>query len=710
PDKFSLNFSASTSLNDQVTFNNNGPISYSGSGSDWLGWDDGFRDIPGPVQNEDVVIPDIGKAGSDLETALKLDRIVKSFNSEMAPVAKTPGLNQNYSFSTGNQMQILGRPFGFLASLTYSNSYSSYNDGELNRWNLGAQVSETLGNDFSLTDKKSSQEVLWGGLFKASYKLTPSHVFSLNGLYNQNGESTARYLEGKYPYDLDPSATFRTSVLSYLERDLTSFQLSGEHQFEKIFGSRISWKASVGSSKQDEPDNRYFTSFKTKKNLYGIKPNVPPSRYYRFMDESRNEFSLDLMVPFKLGATKQGNIKFGGLYAQKHRDYYERLFEYHQNPVYNYDGDINTLFGEDNIGLIDTTKKTVRGVTYKRYDFGVVMNEIFLPANQYEGDQEISAAYAMVDVPIVRRLRFIGGARLESTDMLVVTEDKKLDQGHLKTDDLLPSANLIYTLSPNANLRAAYGKTIARPLFREIAPYASFDFMGGDTYIGNNNLQRTLIDNFDLRWEWFTRPGEIFAVSGFYKDFINPIELTILNVNHEIMWKNVDEARVLGMEFEARKRLDGVSSLLKDITVGGNFSFVDSRVDITQEELELMQATRPDAENTRPFQGQSPYIVNVNVTYDNFERGVVTSLYYNVFGERLSVVSLGGTPDVFEQPAGMLNWSFSWRFTKYLGLKLSAKNILNSEMKMTQQYKEQEYIYRTYKIGRSFSVGLDYKI
>ncbi len=710
PDEFTLNLSASTSYNNQVTFNDDGPILYSGSDTDWLGSDDGFRDIPGTMQNEDEVIPDIGAAGSNIETALKLDRIVKSFNPDMVPVNRTPGLNQSYSISAGNQVRVLGRPLGFLASLTYSNGYSSYDDGDLNRWNLGAQVSETLGNDFTLTDTKSSQEVLWGGLLKASYKFTPSHVISLNGLYNQNGESSARYLEGKYPYDLDPSATFRTSVLSYLERTLTSVQLSGDHHFESLLGSRISWKASVGGSKQDEPDNRYFTSFKTKKGLYGIKPNVPPSRYYRFMDENRNEFSLDITVPFKLGAAKQGNVKFGGLMAQKHRDYYERLFEYHQNPVYNYDGDINTLFGPDNIGLIDTTKKVVGDTTYKRYDFGIVMNEIFLPANRYEGDQDISAAYAMVDFPILDKLRFIGGARFETTDMRVVTEDKKLDEGHLKTEDVLPSANLIYSLTPNANIRAAYGKTLARPLFREIAPYASFDFMGGDTYIGNNELERTLIDNFDLRWEWFPRPGEIYAVSAYYKDFRNPIEVVIKNVNHEIEWKNVDEARVMGMEFEVRKRLDGISPLLHHVMAGGNLSLVNSRVDITEQEMKLIRATRPEADDTRPFQGQSPYIVNVNVTYDHFERGIVTSLYYNVFGERLSVVSLGGTPDVYEQPAGMLNWSFSWNFTKNLALKLSAKNLLDNEMKMTQEYKGEEYIYSAYKIGRSFSIGLKYKI
>ena len=67
------------------------------------------------------------------------------------------------------------------------------------------------------------------------------------------------------------------------------------------------------------------------------------------------------------------------------------------------------------------------------------------------------------------------------------------------------------------NLRASYGRTLDRPTFRELAPFASFSFVGGFTFIGNAELERTMINNCDLRWEHFGNPGELYAASVFYK-------------------------------------------------------------------------------------------------------------------------------------------------------------------------------------------------
>ena len=710
PDHLMLQFSAGTSYNSQSTLNSDGPISYMGGDRDWLGLDDGTRDIPSELNPEDVFIPDVGAAGKDWQTATLLDSYSNAFNSVMVPTPEKFPLAQSYAFSVGNQLNLFGRPFGFLTSLSYNNNYSSYDDGELNRWNLGSSQQATLGNDFALTDTKSTHEVLWGGLLKTSYKFSPSHMLSFDAIYNQNGESTARYLEGKNPYDLDPTATFRTSVLQYIERSLSSYQLSGEHHFPALLNSRVTWKATAGKTTQNEPDLRYFTSFKTNKGLYGIKPNIPPQRLFRFMDENRDEASMDIAIPFKF-QSRPSTIKIGGLVAKKERDYRERLFEYSQNPTFNYiDGSADSLFGQGNVGLVDSTIREINGKVFKRYDFGLVVSETFMPENNYVGDQDISAAYIMLDMPVINKVRFIGGVRYETTRIDVETEDKDAAVGHVATDDFLPSLNLVYSMGPDMNVRLAFGKTLARPLFREIAPYASFDFVGGDTYIGNANLKRTLIENYDIRWEWFCRPGEIYAVSAFWKNFYNPIEVAILNVNHEIMWKNVDNARVYGVEFEARKSLDVISGRLRNFSAGGNLSLVNSRVGITEAELIMIKATRQDASETREFAGQSPYILNLNLSYDNYGKGISSSLYYNVFGERLSIVSLGGTPDVYEQPAEVLNFSFSWEFIKNLSAKLAVKNMLDSENKHTQQYNGRDYIYHLYHTGRSISLGFAYKL
>lgn len=712
PEEMMVSFSTSTSFNPQANYSDN-TLSYDGGDLDWFGMDDGSRDIPDPLKTAGIDIPNTGAAGQDYAVAKLLDKYSKSFNSEVRPSSTTLPLNQSYALSLGNQLSFLGRPLGFIGSLTYRNSYSAYSEGSLKRWGLGSQQATTLVNDFDLNDSRSTSEVLWGALLKATYKFSPVHLVSLNAMYNQNGENTSRYLEGSYPYDLEESDIYQTSVIHYSERRLASLQLNGEHQLSQLLNSRFSWKASFSSTMQDEPDHRYFTSYMRDnygETYYGIKQNVPPSRYWRNMDENRREISADLSFPFKTWANNSGTFKLGGLFAQKERNYAERLFIFSQSPSYNYNGNSEDLFSPQNLGLTDSTVRVVNGTTYKRYDFGMVVLESNTPASTYEGNQDVSAAYGMLDLPLLTKLRFVGGLRYETTRMDLVTQDETKEEGHLETDDLLPSLNFIYELSEKMNLRAAYGKTLSRPSFREVAPYASFDFMGGDTYIGNPNLKRTLIHNYDLRWEWFSRLGEIYAVSAFYKKLENPIEHVIINVNHEIMWKNVDEAEVMGVEFEARKKLDVITPVLQNFTLGGNLSLVDSKVDISPEEMMMIRATRPDASSTREFEGQSPFLVNLSLTYDNLEKGIVASAYYNIFGKRLSEVSLGGTPDVYEQPAGLLNFSFSWNFMAHLTLKGSANNVLNENVKKSHEYKGEEYIYSQYNKGRSYSVGLSYSL
>jgi TonB-dependent receptor len=260
------------------------------------------------------------------------------------------------------------------------------------------------------------------------------------------------------------------------------------------------------------------------------------------------------------------------------------------------------------------------------------------------------------------------------------------------------------------NLRAAYGRTLARPTFRELAPFPSYDIANAFFLIGNPNLKRTLINNADLRWEWFSRPGEIVAASMFYKRLTNPIERVIKNDNGEIQYQNVNHATVYGVEFEFRKHLDFITRKLANMQVGANFSIIKSRVDISQDELDYINIIDPNNDGTRPLQGQSPYLLNVDLTYDNSESKTMANLSFNVFGERLSEVGQQGTPDIYEQPLPMLNIILSQGLIRNVALKMSVKNLLDGSVKKVHHFKDNDYIYQAYDKGRTFSVGLSYNI
>jgi TonB-dependent receptor len=713
PEQFNLSFSASTKYNSELSFNESG-LNYQGGSSDWLGYDDGSRALPSTIGNE-TWIADIGSAQRDDQLAQEIDDVTNSFNSQMTPFKSAAPMNQSYSLSLGNQYDILGKQIGLIGSLTYKNQHSGYIDGELNRWDRGvADPNKTqLDTNFAMSDTRSITEVVLGGLFKASMKLNSTNLISFNFLYTQSGESTSRFVNGKYPYDIDASWDYQARTLLYKERNLKSFQLNGNHSFAALGGLKIDWLASSINSTQFEPDNRFFYNYETNNGAYGVKTNLPPERYFRESNETQNRFNFNALYPFQIWNNRTSKVKIGGAYSKIDRTFSERRFVY--NPVTSVgkflreeDGNVDELFSDKYLGW--TSQDTLSsGMTINR--FSLYINETDQKSSSYTGDNGIVAFYGMVDLPISNSLRVITGARYETTDIRVVSAKKEIANSKINTKDFLPSLSIIYNPIQNMNFRFSYGKTLARPSFREISLFQNYEFNGGDTYIGNPDLERTLIDNIDLRWEWFTNPGEVLSVSLFMKKFTNPIESKIVDApNKVVSWTNVDEAQVYGLEFETRKRLDFLSTSSTNFQIGGNLSLIYSKVDINPVELENIRVYDPDASSTRQFQGQSPYIINLYLNYENNDLGFTSSIYYNVYGKRLSSVGSLGTPDVFETPTNLLNFTLTKTLIANLMLRLKVENILNASNEKIQEFKGQTYIYSSYLRGRKLSLGFTFTI
>jgi TonB-dependent receptor len=727
PDNFTLSVSASTSFNTQSSLNDKF-LSYEGGELDWLGVDDGTRDIPDALNAGQVHIPDVGAAYNDPALANELDQFSKSFSPVMAPTTTTSGINQGYWVALGNQVEVLGRPFGFLGSLTYSNSSSFYDNGSSARWQLTSRNANTLTNNFSLNDASGSREVALGSLVTLSYKPAPTHELSITNMYNRSSDDVARYLHGSFPRDLEEQAVYETRVLQFTERQIQSLQLSGKHQIKALHDLRSEWSASSSSSTQDEPDLRFFTNnFVTNDNRplrdangelirdengevmrgrvtsYSISPSIYPlpTRYFRELDESNREAQINFTLPFKQWQGINSNLKTGFLALKKERQFRERRYELAQDNI-RYDGQPNTFFSGDKLGIISVSQE-------QQYRFGSYVQDATQLSSNFDGQQQVYAGYGMVELPINTRLRLVGGARLEGTRMDVVSQDSSKAEGHLSTDDILPSFNVVYALNQTMNLRASYGRTLARPNFRELAPFTSFNFVGDFIFTGNPQLRRTLVDNYDLRWESFGKPGEIYAVSLFFKNFQNPIERVILTVNGEIQFQNVERAEVAGIEFEGHRSLAIVNPRLEYFSAGGNLSLVRSEVSIGPNELALRRALDPAAKATRALQGQSPVLLNLDLSYDNYHTGTTAGLYYNFFGRRLEEVSLGGTPDVYEQARGTLDLTLAQKWGAYK-IKFGAKNLLDSKIEKAYDYQGINYTASQYRKGRTLSLSFSYAI
>ena len=203
-------------------------------------------------------------------------------------------------------------------------------------------------------------------------------------------------------------------------------------------------------------------------------------------------------MPFKQWQGINSNFKTGFLALDKARTFRERRYEFDQDDI-DYDGQPDSFFATDKVGLISSNGS--------QYRFGSYVQDATQLSSNFDGDQQIYAGYAMLELPINTQLRLVGGTRLESTRIDVASQDSTKAPGQLSENDLLPSLNAVWELRPGMNLRASYGRTLARPTFRELAPFASFSFVGGFTFIGNAGLERTLINNYDLRWEHFGNPA-----------------------------------------------------------------------------------------------------------------------------------------------------------------------------------------------------------
>jgi outer membrane receptor protein involved in Fe transport len=650
-------------------------------------------------------VPGLGQALTDPAAATRLDALSKAFDGVMAPSAFATPVNQSASLSVGNRVSVAGRPLGFIGAFNWSRSATGYADGVTARYKLPGNVAETddLDLQLALADQRGGEEVLLGGLANLSYRLSPRHELGLNLIYNRGAESAGRFQAGALPRDLSEGQVFRSRTLGFVERGLASAQLRGDHALTAR-GLRVAWNASAAHSAQDEPDVRFFADHYTPAGadtLYAILTAIytAPTRLFRELDETTYTGNLDVTVPFALGLS--GRLKTGGSLLLRARTYRERRYEYRQPAGLGYDGDPFTFFSDENTGVIGEDE---RG----RPVFGNYLIDATEPVANYDGDQTVAAGYLMADVALSARLRAVGGARLETTRIGVVSQDAAAPQGDLDAVDVLPALSLIYGVTDQMNLRVAYGRTLARPTFRELAPFASFSYIGDYVFVGNPALQRTLIDNADLRWEWFARPGEVFAVSAFYKRFDGPIERVAnpLAANTEIQFRNVGDGAVYGLELEARRRLDLLPGLLAHLEVGGNATLLRSSVDIAPDELALIRAYDPAAADTRSLQGQSEYLANLDLSYNDDARGTVVGLYYNLFGPRLYAVGAAGSPSLYEQPQPVLDLVASQRLGRGLTLKASAKNLLDASFRITQTFKGREYVNEEYRRGRVFSLGL----
>lgn len=683
PNKFTLHFSTSFGYNANSSLQ--GFLSHKGGKTDILGIDDGTRSVPTAAQGS---VPFLYE-NNDL-----LDEVTASFNKTMEAEEKQSFLNHSHSFSIGNQTKLFGKPLGFILATSYSHDYKQYKDGEYNKYQY---VDGTMTPLLIETERAGNEEILMSALLGLSYKLNRNNKIGINFLRNSSGLISTRYREGN---KIEDNLYMYENTLGFQERSLNSVQLTGNHVLAGMKKFQIDWISSYTLSGQAEPDLRFFNyDSPNGGETYQISPNAYPSpaRFYREMSETNIDNKIDFTQPVKMfgGETK---IKFGGAFTYKKRNSDSRKFDLLSQQL-DFNGSIADYLADENMGQ---NSDATYGYYYQN-------DEITDSYNSYFAQEMIGAGYAMVDVPI-NWVRVVAGARYEYDYTFIEnnvrsSHHKYVRAEHIYPTDILPGANVNFSLSQNMNIRTAYSRTVARPSFREIAPYAYYDFKEGWRVVGNPDLQRTMIDNADIRWEYFMPMGQIISVSGFYKYFTNPIELVDdpRANNPEFHYVNIENSSMYGFEIEMRKNLGFIG--VRDLMVGGNFTLLKSEVEVV-DDYGAAGATI----SKRPMYGQAPWVVNSFIGYNNNKIKLSTNVGFNLTGEKLAVVTKGETPNIYQQPVPSLNFNIAKGFGDRLKFKFAVNNILDSENKKTYTFEGKEYIFQSYKYGRTFSLGFSYNI
>lgn len=705
PTKPEYTISLGTGYNPDMHFNDKF-LTYTGSDTDIFGYDDGTRDLP---------IHRYQPIPGTFENKLLLNTLTSRFQSELMAKQETSNANFDFGFTLGNQYAIGNDNIGYQASFSYKNEttfYENRKDGAYVKNNSDSSINN-LNFVLDSNGAEGINNVILNGMLGLAYK-TDKSKFKVNLLHIQNGESTAGTFDQVISQDgvgggLEPLSK---NALTYTERSVTNLLLNGSHRLsddENAFN--LEWKFSPTFSKVMDKNHRITPLQQSGEGDYFISPSAStfPLQLWRNLIEENWAAKIDIDKTIELFG-KPSKLKFGGAYTYKFRDFSidDYTFNISGDDSFIADGNVDNLLAPENLWNPTTDSGT-----------HLVFGDQFNPNDAYEGEHTIGATYFSAEFNVTEELKTVLGVRTEFFNSYYTGQNNSTTYNRqliLDEFDFFPSANLIYALSDNANLRSSYSRTTARPSFKEASVAQIFDPITNRLFIGNIDLVPTYINNFDLRYEHFGESGQMYAVSGFYKDFTDPIEQAFfLQAPTQLTVDNLGNAKVYGVELEVRQRLGFISEDLSNLKFNANLSFIKSELTMSDDEFDSRTLAARDGETIdrkRDLQGQAPFLLNFGLDYNDSEKGLQTGLFFNVQGETLEVVGIGLVPDVYTQPFESLNFTFNKAFgeNKRSSIDFKVSNILGSERESVyKSFNTQNEIYSLRSPGTEFSLGYSFK-
>lgn len=619
----------------------------------------------------------------------------KLFNNDVYNEENNKALPvQTYSITWGKSARFKnGGVLGTILSVQYRNSMLKYDVQRRLHEQTGGAVVE-------LEDNQNKYSINVGALANISY-IKGKHKISFKNLFNQLFEDNY-YTRGGFNNDRVQDINFRSSVLN--QRSLYSGQLEGDHQLTAS-GIKLKWNGNFAYNWKSQPDLRTSAYFRAKGTNNPFEYNDDDTRrFFSNLKDYSYGANGSLTIPFIMSKNKQ-TFKTGGSTLIRIRDFRSRIFQYQPASPTQFDPSkatlpFNQIFAQANIATN-----------------GFVLNDFTNNQDKYFGVSVLNGMYGMFDNKFGEKIRLVWGVRVENFQQFLTTKDVTSKRIVVNTEkwDVLPSFN--FTLSPNTknSIRVSGSRTVARPEFREIAPFSFYDYESNYGVNGNVDLKRTSILNGDVRYEFYPKGGEAITIGGFYKYFDDPIELrldpsSVLD-RRNYGYSNVDNAYTLGAEVEVRKNLDFISKSLDNFSVFVNLTYSYSKVT-----LATTTAGGQATSVNRPLQGQSPYLANLGLQYNSKQGGWSGSALYNRIGQRLSLVGNQDFPDIYERPRNQVDFQIAKKVMKNRAeVKLTWADLLNNSYYFYENVGSKkaftsgnDRLFNSYKPGSTITIGFSY--
>ncbi len=727
PEKNFVLFSIGTGYNTITTGKDK--VDYEGGKLDKFGFDDGSRDLPSQVPAlEDkqtwITNPDQARVATYFPNDWAFNK------SKFAP-------NFSAQFASGYNFKRQDKDFlGVIFSLAYNSTQNLYTlqRTEYDGLAISGSSSVTVQKEREYFSDIHQTQNSTGALLNISLKLNQNNSISLKNMLS--GSSDDRFINsvGSNNFTEAEQSINRVNSRFFSANRLLTNQLNGDHYLpeSKI---KIGWNVGYSNVERTVPNLR-FTSYSKYQTIRD--PNEPnpldtvyraelpngattgPAysgyRVYSQLNENIVNSKADISRLFKLNETLKLDAKVGAMYQFR-----ERQFDIRQFGLQGYNAPNNNIYfdtelaylPEDQIFATENMSVTPEGKG------GFKAFEITKPDDNYHATSKLTAGYGMAELKVKEKLRIVGGARFESYYQNITMDFFVKDSIFVDNtvNDLLPSLNFIYNVTEKTGLRFSYYKTLNRPEFRELAVTNWYDPETRLSVAGNAALTRCYIENIDARFEIYPGRGQLLTLTGFYKYFDTPIErYMFVSSENQIYYRNANFGNVYGGELEFRINLgtalkkDSVK-FLNNLTVFSNLSIIRSEVNV--------KGINDGVPETRPMQGQAPYLINAGISYIDNELNYSFSAMVNRVGERIYIVGNDIIPNRWENARTIVDLQLTKSFLKNkLELRLNIKDLLHpdwvvyykgSNREKNAYEKDIDYVNFKRNYGTTYSFVVSYK-